>query len=51
MDIKDAGERRLLQLAELDEWRLEAYDNVAMYKKRMKEFHDKKILKREFAVG
>lgn len=30
---------------------MEAYDNVAIYENKMKEFHDKKILKREFKAS
>jgi len=31
-DLKEAGEKRLLQLSELDELRLEAYENSRVYK-------------------
>src|SRR5690606_32211421 len=47
-DIKSAKEKRLLQLHELEEIRLDAFENSRIYKERTKAFHDKKILKREF---
>ena len=36
MDSKVAGEKRMLQLSELDEFRNEAYENAQIYKERMK---------------
>ncbi|WZZ26788.1 hypothetical protein YC2023_010189 [Brassica napus] len=50
-DIKSAKEKRLLQLNELDEIRLDAFENSRFYKEKTKAFHDKKILKREFSAG
>ncbi|XP_013624744.1 PREDICTED: uncharacterized protein LOC106330897 [Brassica oleracea var. oleracea] len=50
-DIKSAKEKRLLQLNELDEIRLDAFENSRIYKEKTKAFHDKKILKREFSAG
>ena len=35
-DLKIAGEERLLQLNELGEFRLEAYENAKLYKERTK---------------
>ncbi|XP_021743263.1 uncharacterized protein LOC110709359 [Chenopodium quinoa] len=51
MDSKVAGEKRLLQLNELDEFRLSAYDSARIYKENTKKWHEKKILPREFAPG
>ena len=34
-DLKNAGERRLLQLNELEELRRESYENGQIYKERM----------------
>ncbi|XP_031106205.1 uncharacterized protein LOC116010846 [Ipomoea triloba] len=51
MDLKLAGEKRLLQLNELEEFRLDAYENAQIYKERTKKWHDKHILKREFVSG
>ena len=46
-----AGEGRKLQLNELDEIRLEAYENSRFYKEKTKKFHDSLIAKKEFLVG
>ncbi|XP_061376041.1 uncharacterized protein LOC133318113 [Gastrolobium bilobum] len=46
-----SGEKRLLQLNEMDEFRLNAYENAKLYKEQMNRWHDKKILDRKFAVG
>jgi len=50
-DFKLAGEKRLLDLSYLDEWRSEAYENARLFKEKVKRWHDKRILKREFHVG
>ncbi|RDY03053.1 hypothetical protein CR513_13394, partial [Mucuna pruriens] len=44
-------ERRKLQLQELEELCLEAYENSRMYKQNVKQFHDRQILRKEFQVG
>ena len=49
--MKVAGEERLLQLNEFDEFRLEAYENAKLYKERTKRWHDKQLIKREFKIG
>ena len=36
---------------ELDEFFLKAYESSALYKEKMKKYHDQKIEKREFMVG
>ena len=46
-----AGEKRLLQLNEMDEFRNDAYENAKFYKEQTKKWHDKQILRREFAPG
>ena len=51
MDWSEAAEQRLNGLNELDEFRLKAYDSSALYKEKMKKYHDNKIEKREFMVG
>ena len=48
-DLKVAGEKRLLQLNEMDEFRNDAYENAKIYKERTKNWHDKQILSHEFA--
>ncbi|XP_070017733.1 uncharacterized protein [Nicotiana sylvestris] len=51
MDMDLAGEKRLLQLNELDEFRLHAYENAKLYKEKTKRWHDKHIQPREFEPG
>ena len=51
MDSALAGEKRLLQLSELDEFRNEAYENARIYKEKTKAWHDKHITKKEFTAG
>ncbi|XP_073019313.1 uncharacterized protein [Primulina eburnea] len=50
-DAKATGDDRVLQLNELDEFRLEAYENTKLYKEKTKRWHDQNIVGREFAVG
>ncbi|CAM8913778.1 unnamed protein product [Rhodiola kirilowii] len=50
-DTKASGEKRLLQLNELDEIRLDSYESSKIYKERTRRWHDKLILKRQFLVG
>ncbi|XP_022873486.1 uncharacterized protein LOC111392383 [Olea europaea var. sylvestris] len=50
-DVKLAGEKRLLQLNELDEVYLDSYENAQIYKEKIKKWHDKHIMKHEFFVG
>ncbi|XP_070029787.1 uncharacterized protein [Nicotiana sylvestris] len=51
MDMDLAGEKRLLQLNELDEFRLHAYENAKLYKEKTKRWHDKHIQHRKFEPG
>jgi hypothetical protein len=50
-DFKLAGKKRLLDLSSLDEWRSEVYENARLFKEKVKQWHDRRILKREFHVG
>lgn len=50
-NLKSAGEKRLLQLGELEEIRLQSYENASIYKEKTKLWHDKHIQKKEFEVG
>ena len=50
-DLKAAGEKRLLQLNELEEIRCDAYESSRIYKEKMKRWHDKHIHQREFQIG
>ena len=46
-DFKAAKEERLLQKRELEELRNEAYDSARIYKDKIKQWYDQRIL-REF---
>jgi hypothetical protein len=50
-DMKQAGDKRKLQLNELEELRRDAYENVKLNKERTKAYHDKQLIKKEFHVG
>lgn len=45
MDFKVVGEKRKLELNELEELILDAYKNSILYKERIKIWHNKKILR------
>jgi len=49
--LDQVGEQRKLELNELDEIRLEAYENSMFYKEKTKRFHDSSIARKEFVVG
>ncbi|RDX88705.1 hypothetical protein CR513_29669, partial [Mucuna pruriens] len=51
MAYDQVGMERMLQLQELEELRLEAYENSRIYKQKVKQFHDNRILRKEFKVG
>ncbi|CAN6695303.1 unnamed protein product [Malus baccata var. baccata] len=50
-DYQAAGEKRKLQLNELEEIRNDAYENAGIYKDKTKKFHDAHILRKEFQPG
>ncbi|CAM9000551.1 unnamed protein product [Rhodiola kirilowii] len=50
-ELKEAGLERKIQLCELEELRLEAYEGQSDYKAWTKLYHDKFILRRSFEVG
>lgn len=50
-DWREAADKRLTQLCELDEFRLRAYENNKLYKEKIKQWHDRKILSRTFEAG
>ncbi|XP_057739911.1 uncharacterized protein LOC130957022 [Arachis stenosperma] len=51
MGFERAGAERKMQLQELENLHLEAYDNSRLYKQKMKAVHDKHIKRREFRLG
>ncbi|XP_073121550.1 uncharacterized protein [Henckelia pumila] len=50
-DPNVAGEERILQLNEIEELRLDAYENARIYKEKTKRWHDQRIISRDFDVG
>ncbi|XP_071905823.1 uncharacterized protein [Coffea arabica] len=48
IDFNLAGGRRLLELSELEEHRLHAYENAKIYKEKIKYWHDKHIIPKQF---
>ncbi|XP_070011167.1 uncharacterized protein [Nicotiana sylvestris] len=48
MDPDAAGENRLTELHELEEFRYQAFEIMRLYKERMKRLHDKHIMDRNF---
>jgi len=51
LDPNLAGAKRKLQLSELEELRIDAYENARIYKERTKKWHDKHILKKDSQIG
>ncbi|XP_016207399.1 uncharacterized protein LOC107647861 [Arachis ipaensis] len=51
LDAQVAGEKKLLQINEMEEFRLEAYENARIYKERTKKWYDKRIANRVFEPG
>ncbi|KAK8925800.1 hypothetical protein KSP39_PZI018378 [Platanthera zijinensis] len=50
-DFQDASKRRLLQLNELEEIRMNAYENSRIYKERTKKWHDRRLSEKQFEPG
>ncbi|XP_049405100.1 uncharacterized protein LOC125868515 [Solanum stenotomum] len=48
LDWSKTSRERVEQLNELDEFRLRLYESSAIYKEKMKKWHDARILKRDF---
>lgn len=51
MDYATAGEKRILDIQELEELWLDAYENAQISKDRTKKWHGKHITRREFKEG
>jgi hypothetical protein len=49
--MNEAGDKRKLQLNELEELRRDAYVNAKLYKERTKVYHDQQLVKKEFHMG
>jgi hypothetical protein len=48
LNLDAAVVKRRIQISELDEMRLKAYENVSIYKQRIKRWYDKRLKKKEF---
>ncbi|XP_074356436.1 uncharacterized protein LOC141696152 [Apium graveolens] len=46
-----AGERKMLQINELDEFRLQAYKNNKLYKEKVKRWHERRLAHKSFVSG
>src|SRR3954468_19787432 len=51
MDLHAASKNRKLRLNELEEWRLQAYENQRIYKEKYKFWHDQRINHKIFESG
>ncbi|CAA7051817.1 unnamed protein product [Microthlaspi erraticum] len=51
MELSTAQEKREMDLHELEEIRLDAYESSRIYKERTKAFHDKRITPKDFKEG
>ncbi|XP_009765725.1 uncharacterized protein [Nicotiana sylvestris] len=51
MDPEAAGQNRLTELHELEEFRYQAFERMRLYKERMKKMHDKHIVDKNFKPG
>ncbi|XP_074298292.1 uncharacterized protein LOC141629141 [Silene latifolia] len=51
LDFDAAGDIRFLQMNELEELRMEAYESSKIYKDQTKKWHDAKIMKKDISVG
>ncbi|XP_060170442.1 uncharacterized protein LOC132601364 [Lycium barbarum] len=48
MHWDEAAELQLFQMNEMEEFRYHSYESAALYKEKMKHYHDVKLLKRDF---
>ncbi|EPS64390.1 hypothetical protein M569_10391 [Genlisea aurea] len=51
MDLVKSGDRRILNLQELDELRMQAYESAGIYKEKTKAIHDAALRKHDLKVG
>ncbi|XP_014492372.1 uncharacterized protein LOC106754820 [Vigna radiata var. radiata] len=50
-DPYETQSKRRIQVLELEEMRLHAYDSSRSYKEKVKFYHDRKLIKRAFSPG
>ncbi|KAL8088477.1 hypothetical protein AgCh_038304 [Apium graveolens] len=48
LDLDAVGKKRMLQLNELDEFQIQAYENNKMYKDKVKRWHDRGLVIKKF---
>jgi hypothetical protein len=48
LDLDAAVVKRRIQISELEEMRLKAYENARIYKERIKRWYDKRLKKKDF---
>ncbi|XP_074327257.1 uncharacterized protein LOC141665175 [Apium graveolens] len=51
LDMAAAGEQIMLQLIELEEFRLRDYENNKIYKEKVKGWHDRRLVHKSFVPG
>jgi transposase InsO family protein len=51
LDVDAARIKRRIQISELEEMRLKAYESATIYKERMKRWYDKRLQPKEFKEG
>ncbi|KAJ9536000.1 hypothetical protein OSB04_un000828 [Centaurea solstitialis] len=51
MSHNEAGNKRFLQICELEELRNNSYENAKLYKEKTKKWHDQRIIPKELAEG
>ena len=51
LSLDEADKNRLLELSELEEHRLDSYENTKIYKEKTKIYYNRKIFRKEFKVG
>jgi hypothetical protein len=51
LDLDAAVVKQRIQISELEEMRLKAYENASIYKERIKRWYDKRLKKKEFTEG
>jgi hypothetical protein len=51
LDLDAAVVKRRIQISELEEMSLKAYENASIYKERIKRWYDKRLKKKEFKEG
>jgi hypothetical protein len=51
LDLNDTVVKRRIQISELEEMRLKAYEYASIYKERIKSWYDKRLKKKDFKEG